>query len=111
MSIKFIGYFGWLVLLHAAYSANHYRSLVKLIGSEVTADQFLPHDIIIELAIALLLILIGIVAPLKLRRIFLTSNVQSKSFPEAFARSDFMVFNHRGKHLKSRIERAKASRP
>ena len=92
---------GFLVLCHAAYSANHYKNLSMLAG---LGAKSLPVDVIIESLSALGLIMIGQVLPLKFEKVVLTADLASKTTAEQLGRPDMMLFNHRGKEFYKRMK-------
>jgi len=71
---------GGLLLLHAAYSTVHYRTL----SATVTP----PADVIIEVSIGFLLALLGSISSLSLKDV-------REAGVAAFVGRDFDTFNHR----------------
>ena len=90
---------GSIVLLHALYSAHHYKSLFSQ-----AID--LPIDIIIEVSIAFILLLIGQTLPLNLKAVRLSTDVITKTVDQIYGRPDFLTFNNRTKQIYNRKLRA-----
>ena len=57
---------------------------------------FPPVDVKVELVIAVVLILVGVVLPLQIEPILVSKNTKMKGMEETMGRIDFAVFNHRG---------------
>ena len=87
---------GFITLLHALYSAHHFKSLFSQ-----AID--LPIDIIIEVAIAFILILIGQSLPMKLKPVRISADVIIKTVNEIYGRPEFITFNNnRSKQIYNR---------
>lgn len=61
-------------------------------------------QVIVELIVAFLLILLGQLMNLRLKPIKVSADIKGKHFDETMGRSDFAVFNHRGKVLADRLK-------
>lgn len=57
-----------------------------------------------QLAVGLLMILLSRLGGLRLRNIRVSPDIQTKPMNETFGRSDFMVFNHRGRAIAQRLK-------
>jgi hypothetical protein len=97
MNGKVIFSVGLLILLHSAYSAVQYRSLLRDFGRDFTG---LPLDILLECFLAIMvcswgvLNLSGSFKPIKA-----TIATTQRTFDMTNHRQDFAIFQHRGRHF------------
>mmetsp|Transcript_17545 Transcript_17545/g.16889 ORF Transcript_17545/g.16889 Transcript_17545/m.16889 type:complete len:111 (+) Transcript_17545:74-406(+) len=105
LASKICSFVGLIFVLHAAYSANHYKTLSLVSG--LGASLYPPIDVIIECFLALGVIVIGQILPLSFQPVILTADKASKSSEESLGRPDLMTFNHRSKELFMRMNKSK----
>ena len=96
-----LNYVGVALILHAAYSLKHYNTLVEATVS-VSALKY-PMDVLVELAVAFILVVLGQMMMLNLRNIRKLPSVQGKTYDESTSESDFMLFNSRRSNLQKRV--------
>jgi hypothetical protein len=94
---------GFVVLCHAAYSANQYKNLAMLSGFHAT---YPPLDVVVEVVAALAVIVVGQVLPVKFEPVALTADNVSRSQAEQLGRPEMMTFNHRGRDFYKRCKSA-----
>ena len=94
---------GFVVLSHAAYSANHYKNLALLSGFQAS---YPPLDVVVEAVIALAVIVVGQALPVKFEPVALTADLMSRSQAEQLGRPDMAMFNHRGREFFKRCKSA-----
>lgn len=122
MLSKLISFVGAIILVHAAYSAHHYRRLVAdstlppslpfasilpPFLSSLLPPSLPPVDILLELAVSFLLLLIGQVSPLKLKPVRIAPDKTIRSYEEVMGRPEFATFQHRGRAMAKKIESLK----
>uniref|UniRef100_A0A1B0BG20 Membrane magnesium transporter n=1 Tax=Glossina palpalis gambiensis TaxID=67801 RepID=A0A1B0BG20_9MUSC len=88
---------GFLSLAHAAYSAAHYRTFLRLTEQEFTK---LPLDIVVQIVVSLIMIIYYVVQVVgNFKEIRATVDMQAKSWDTLGNFPSFYHFNHRGKAL------------
>eukprot|EP01041_Mallomonas_annulata_P000618 gene618-1192_t len=86
---------GTLMLLHAVYSAHHFKSLAAKIG-QLDDVSIPPMDVVVEAGVSFIIILVGQLLPLNFTPIRITESKVYKSWEENMGRPDYLTFNHRG---------------
>ena len=97
---------GTVVLIHAGYSANQYKTLVYAQSGQDAASTLPPLDVIIECVVAFVLIVVGQLMPLSLESIQLAPSKKFMTFADCFGAPEFVRFDHRGLEMQKRIKRA-----
>ncbi|TMW68940.1 hypothetical protein Poli38472_001096 [Pythium oligandrum] len=94
--------FGVLALVHAGYYSIKYEEYVRLL--EVSDAKLPPVAVIIELVVAFVLSLVGVlIVAGEVQPIRTNDSLHSRSLPAILSVPDFHVFSHRGKALHKRI--------
>uniref|UniRef100_A0A7S2V2I7 Membrane magnesium transporter n=1 Tax=Fibrocapsa japonica TaxID=94617 RepID=A0A7S2V2I7_9STRA len=98
---------GMAILLHAGYSAAHFKSLVvsSVHGADLSNVSIPPVDVVVGCAIGFSVCLLGVLtsaAPLK--PIVASHGAGQGSFDEMASSPEFNIFNHRGKALSKRLK-------
>jgi len=86
---------GILVLLHAGYSAHHYKRITPHFMEP-------PSDVLMEVCAAFGLVLIGKLLPIKIFPVRYSKKTNVRKFEESYERPDFAPVNHRGSLLRNR---------
>ncbi|XP_073822098.1 ER membrane protein complex subunit 5 [Musca autumnalis] len=90
---------GFASLLHAAYSAAHYRTYLRLTEQEFTK---LPLDIVVQTVVSLIVVIYNVIQIVgNFKEIRATVDMQAKSWDTLGNFPSFYTFNHRGKALSS----------
>eukprot|EP00615_Pteridomonas_danica_P001583 CAMPEP_0114336656 /NCGR_PEP_ID=MMETSP0101-20121206/5859_1 /TAXON_ID=38822 ORGANISM="Pteridomonas danica, Strain PT" /NCGR_SAMPLE_ID=MMETSP0101 /ASSEMBLY_ACC=CAM_ASM_000211 /LENGTH=105 /DNA_ID=CAMNT_0001468665 /DNA_START=41 /DNA_END=358 /DNA_ORIENTATION=+ len=91
---------GMLILIHAAYSAAHYKALVADLNEKTQGP---PLDVMVEVAVGFAICMIGsVMSAQKLRPVKGGYDTMNKTFDSLSSPPDFHTFSHRGQVLKSR---------
>jgi len=91
---------GTVLLLHAGYSSNQYKTLIVAAGDSRSLP---PVDVLLECALSFFLILLGQLAPLNLESILVTPDKKFSSFEDKLGAPEFIRFNTRGRALHQRL--------
>mmetsp|Transcript_13825 Transcript_13825/g.16749 ORF Transcript_13825/g.16749 Transcript_13825/m.16749 type:complete len:108 (+) Transcript_13825:91-414(+) len=97
---------GFVLMLHAAFSAVHFKGLAQLAGAQTT-DHLIPLDVKLEVILSVLLTLIGTLSLAGAFVPFTGSQALGESswtanITEAQA---FHAYNHRNRFLRKRVEK------
>ncbi|XP_076454024.1 ER membrane protein complex subunit 5-like [Babylonia areolata] len=88
---------GLVALVHAAYSAAQHRTYLRLTEQEFT---MLPHDILLQCVIGLLITCYGVVNVAgNFREIRASSEQETKTWDMLSNRGGFNIYHHRGKAM------------
>ncbi|KAI8118655.1 ER membrane protein complex subunit 5 isoform X1 [Lucilia cuprina] len=94
---KFLLIAGFASLAHAAYSAAHYRTYLRLTEQEFTK---LPLDIVVQIVVSLIVVIYNLIQIVgNFKEIRATVDMQAKSWDTFGNFPSFYSFNHRGKAL------------
>ncbi|XP_028401672.1 membrane magnesium transporter 1-like [Dendronephthya gigantea] len=86
---------GLVIIIHAGYSSEQYRTYLKLIEEEFTS---LPKDIVLQCIFGLVLGSVGAVQMAgDFKEIKASAELANKSWETASNRPSFYSFHHRGK--------------
>lgn len=96
---------GIIAILHAAFSYAHYKDFTR--GAGGGSSDGLPFDVLAEVGGGFVVCLLGaLVSGGKMEPARSTSGLTDTTFDFHMARADFILYNHRGKSLKKRVETA-----
>ncbi|XP_012285194.1 membrane magnesium transporter 1 [Orussus abietinus] len=99
---RVITFFGFVSMLHAAFSAAQHRSYLRITEQEFTT---LPIDILIQGIISLFIVMYGIMYIAgDFKEIRAVVDLENKSWETLRNLSSFQIFNHRGKSLGENIQ-------
>ncbi|ALC38917.1 CG15168 [Drosophila busckii] len=98
---------GFASLAHAAFSAAHHRTYLRLTEQEWTS---LPLDIILQTVISLVLVIYNIIQIVgNFKEIRATVDMQQKTWDTLGNFPSFYTFNHRGRALNPSYKTPKPS--
>lgn len=106
---QLLGVAGTVLLLHAGYSANQYKTLLYAQGHE-SNSSLPPIDVLLECALSFVLILVGQLLPLTLESIQLSPSKKFTTFADRFGAPEYVRFDHRGPEFQRRINRKSGSK-
>lgn len=104
MIAKFLMFFGTVLLIHAGYSANQYKTLAYSQGKE-NVSTLPPADILIECLLSFIFIVVGQMMPLSLESIQISSRNKFMAFADRFGTPDYSRSFHRGREFQKRMTR------
>mmetsp|Transcript_23481 Transcript_23481/g.21352 ORF Transcript_23481/g.21352 Transcript_23481/m.21352 type:complete len:105 (-) Transcript_23481:50-364(-) len=93
---------GAILIIHAGYSANHFKHLLISMNLHEKSTN-IPIDIIIESLVGFAIILIGQIYQLKLIPALHSPDRLSKTIDEAFNRSEYSTYTNRQRFIYKRI--------
>ncbi|XP_067626210.1 ER membrane protein complex subunit 5 [Eurosta solidaginis] len=98
---------GLLSLLHAAFSAAHHRTYLRLTEQDWTQ---LPVDIVVQTVLSLFVVLYNLIQIVgNFKEIRATVDMQEKSWDTLGNLPSFYTFNHRGRALYRNYEEEEPS--
>ncbi|XP_036328443.1 membrane magnesium transporter 1-like [Rhagoletis pomonella] len=98
---------GLISLLHAAFSAAHHRTYMRLTEQDWTQ---LPVDIVVQTVVSLLVVVYNVIQVVgNFKEIRATVDMQEKSWDTLGNLPSFYTFNHRGMALYQNYEQEESS--
>ncbi len=105
--LQYLYLVGLLIILHAGFSAVHYRHFAQGVGVAVKPHE-VPTDVKLEVALGFILALVGVLlAAGPLKPIKYSTQMNGKKYDSLSDKDSFRVFNHRGAFLAKRLATAR----
>ncbi|CAG8696329.1 28497_t:CDS:2 [Dentiscutata erythropus] len=96
---KILGWIGFLLLFHSAYSTYEHLSYLKAVDK---IPNYMPIEITVECLVSVSICTIGIIlAAGPLKPILIKHGLAKKTIDEIDTHPSFNTFNHRGRLMKS----------